>query len=53
MMNTQYKVVFSVVVAVLLVASGALSADSIEPKPVISIIGTGDMGDSSSAILAN
>ena len=38
MMNTQYKVVLAVVLAFLLGAS--------ETRPVVAIIGTGDMGDS-------
>ena len=46
MMKRQNTYIFAVVGAILLALTGVLSADPMEPKPVVAIIGTGDMGDS-------
>jgi len=40
------KVVFPIGIAILLTSAGALSTDEADSKPVVAIIGTGDMGDS-------
>ena len=45
-MNMQNRVVIAVGATILLVSASVSSADLLDPKPVIAIIGTGDMGDS-------
>jgi predicted dinucleotide-binding enzyme len=45
-MNMQTICIFAVLVLFSLGAPDATSADPVEPKPVVAIIGTGDMGDS-------
>ncbi len=46
MMMKQDKVVLAIMVAILLASAGASTADEADSKPVVAIIGTGDMGDS-------
>ncbi len=46
MKNRQDLYVLAMVATVLLVSIGISSADATDPKPVVAIIGTGDMGDS-------
>ncbi len=45
-MNRQGLYVFTMVATALLVSIGSSCAESVEAKPVVAIIGTGDMGDS-------
>ena len=45
-MKTQKQLIIATVGAVLLLLTGVSSAAAAEPKPVVAIIGTGDMGDS-------
>ncbi len=45
-MNRQNLCVLSMVATALLVSIGSSCAESVEAKPVVAIIGTGDMGDS-------
>ena len=45
-MNRQSLYVFAMVATALLVSIGSSCAESVEAKPVVAIIGTGDMGDS-------
>ena len=45
-MNRQGLYVFAMVATALLVSIGSSCAESVETRPVVAIIGTGDMGDS-------